>query len=346
MSYSTIWLEWFDNRWWAFEAWLRWRSPKASARVLDSLADVAITAVDRRWRWVYVNQQASRLLHRRPDELIGKTVLEVLPDAESADWFSQLARIAGGQSPGLFEAYVNPLNAWFEFHCYPGKDELVFTFNNISERKHQEALRPLPLWNNDVEFNKIAKTIEYTLVDWPRCYMLFQFAKQSAELPGDVAEVGVYRGGTARLLALTFAARAKKTLHLFDTFEGMPSTDATVDHHRKGDFADTSLDSVQRQLEGCGDVRFYKGFFPDTAGPIQNSRFCMVHVDADIYQSVKDSCVFFYPRLEKRGIMVFDDYGFPSCPGARKAVDEFFSDKPERPVYLPSGQCVVVRTLH
>jgi O-methyltransferase len=69
----------------------------------------------------------------------------------------------------------------------------------------------------------------------------------------------------------------------------------------------------------------------------------MVHIDADIYQSVKDSCTFFYPRLESGGIMVFDDYGFPSCPGARKAVDEFFSDKEEFPFYLPSGQCFIVR---
>jgi len=42
-------------------------------------------------------------------------------------------------------------------------------------------------------------------------------------------------------------------------------------------------------------------------------------------------------------VMLFDDYGFPTCPGARKAVDEFFSDKPEVPFYLPTGQCLVVR---
>jgi O-methyltransferase len=313
------------------------------ARVLDSLTDVAICAVDRRWRCVYANNQASRLLQRRPDELARKTVLEILPDTEGADWFSQLARVAGGRSPHQFEAYVNPLEAWFEFHCYPGEEGLVFSFKNISERKREEALRPLQLWNDDFEFNEILKTIEYTLVDRARCYILFQFAKQCSKLEGDVAEVGVYKGGTARLMALTLASRAKKVLHLFDTFEGMPLTDTTVDHHRKGDFADTSLDSVQRQLKGCGDVRFYKGFFPDTAGPVENSRFCLVHVDADIYQSVKDSCTFFYPRLESGGVIVFDDYGFPSCPGARKAVDEFFADKAESPVYLPSGQCVVVK---
>lgn len=41
--------------------------------------------------------------------------------------------------------------------------------------------------------------------------------------------------------------------------------------------------------------------------------------------------------------MIFDDYGFASCPGARMAVDEFFRDKPDRPCYLPTGQCVVSR---
>jgi O-methyltransferase len=145
------------------------------------------------------------------------------------------------------------------------------------------------------------------------------------------------------LLALTVAPRAKKTVHLFDTFAGMPPADAAVDCHHQGDLGDTSLEAVQRHLRDCGSVRFYQGFFPDTAGPIQNCRFCLVHVDADIYNSVKASCAFFYPRLEKGGILVFDDYGFPSCPGARKAVDEFFSDKPECPVYLPSGQCIAVK---
>ena len=41
--------------------------------------------------------------------------------------------------------------------------------------------------------------------------------------------------------------------------------------------------------------------------------------------------------------MVFDDYGFASCPGARKAVDEFFNDKPERPLVLPTAQAIVMR---
>ena len=43
------------------------------------------------------------------------------------------------------------------------------------------------------------------------------------------------------------------------------------------------------------------------------------------------------------GMIVFDDYGFPSCPGARRAVDEAFANRPEVPICLPTGQALVVK---
>jgi O-methyltransferase len=70
-----------------------------------------------------------------------------------------------------------------------------------------------------------------------------------------------------------------------------------------------------------------------------------VHVDLDIFASITDALTFFYPRMAAGGIIVFDDYGFPSCPGARAAVDEFFSQKPEVPFALQTGQCVVRKSL-
>lgn len=315
-----------------------------SDRILESFRDTAIAGIDTRWRFVYVNSSAARLLHCTPPEVLGKTVLQVFSDADGSKLLSQFQRVVAGGEPQHFEHYMDSRQRWFAFHCYPGGEGLVFNVSDTTESKKQEALRPLPLWNEDGEFKRIFGKIDYTLVDHARCYVLHRFAKQASVLPGDLAEVGVYKGGTAKLLALTTALHAKKTVHLFDTFAGMPPADGAVDCHHQGDLGDTSLEAVRRHLRDCNNVRFYEGFFPDTAGAVENLRFCLVHVDADIYNSVKDSCAFFYPRLEKGGIMVFDDYGFPSCPGARKAVDEFFADKPECPVYLPSGQCVVLRT--
>ena len=98
---------------------------------------------------------------------------------------------------------------------------------------------------------KYAGIKPYTAVTEDRCYMLYRLAQRCAHLDGDFAECGVYRGGTAALLAgtLTESATEGKQLHLFDTFEGMPD-DAGSDpsSHRKGDFGDTSLESVGERL--------------------------------------------------------------------------------------------------
>ncbi len=314
-----------------------------SAQILESFRDTAIAGIDTQWRFVYVNQEAARLLHRTTADVLGKSVLEMFPGVDGTKLVGHFQRAVKSGEPVHFEHYVEHQQRWYAFHCHSGGEDLVLHFSDITESKKQEAIRPLPLWDQDSAFKRIFDKIDYTLVDHARCYVLHQFAKQACALPGDLAEVGVYKGGPAKLLALTTAPRAKKIVHLFDTFSGMPPADAAVDCHHEGDLGDTSLRAVQRHLRDCDNVRFYPGFFPDTAGPIENLRFCLVHVDADIYQSVKDSCIFFYPRLESGGIMVFDDYGFPSCPGARKAVDEFFSDKEEFPLYLPSGQCFIVR---
>ena len=61
------------------------------------------------------------------------------------------------------------------------------------------------------------------------------------------------------------------------------------------------------------------------------------------HKSVLDCCEFFYPRMAHGGIMIFDYYGFLSCPGAKEAVDTYFMDKPETPIYLPTGQVIVMR---
>jgi O-methyltransferase len=144
-----------------------------------------------------------------------------------------------------------------------------------------------------------------SLVDADRLYMLYQFANHTANLPGAYAELGVYRGGTAKLAAKTCPA---KKIYLFDTFEGMPEVDHERDVHRAGDFRDTSLADVQEFLADCPNVEFRQGVFPHTAQGLEDECFSMAYIDADIYRSTKDALVFFYPRLTKGGVMVFDDY--------------------------------------
>jgi O-methyltransferase len=227
---------------------------------------------------------------------------------------------------------------------HPTLEDVVKRIFNVVGLEVRKRKRNLLKLSDDVgDFQLLFKKIRaYTLVGQDRCFMLYQLAEYANAKEGEMAEVGVYKGGTSKLISKV-AARAAKTIHIFDTFSGMPLTDMTKDRHEEGDFSDTSLDSVKKYLEDCSNVRFYQGSFPDTSAPIVDLPFCFVHIDVDIYKSVMDCCEFFYPRLVKGGIMVFDDYGFLSCPGAKMAVDEFFSDKPEYPCYLPTGQCFVIK---
>ncbi len=204
---------------------------------------------------------------------------------------------------------------------------------------------PIRAWDDDPLFQALLVDVRrLSLNRPPSLFNLYQLASAVRHLPGDIAEVGVYKGGTGRLLAQVFAGTGKK-IFLFDTFAGMPdAVDPTVEDWKPGDFADTSLEAVRAAVAPWPEVSCVPGRFPETADAVAGRRFCLAHVDVDIQQSVRDCCDFFYPRLVPGGMLVLDDYGFRSCVGARRAVDEFVADKPERVLYLPTGQGVVIRS--
>jgi O-methyltransferase len=201
---------------------------------------------------------------------------------------------------------------------------------------------PIRPWEEDGRFRTLAtRAQDLTLLSNEGLFNIYQAASHTRVVAGDVAEVGVYQGGTACLLASIFD-RDDREILLFDTFEGMPdSADSSRDRHRAGDFADTSVESVTKALAGWPRATLVQGFFPGTATPYTDRTFSLVHVDVDIYRSVLDSCEFFYSRVASGGALLFDDYGMRSCPGAKQAVDEFFGPLPEEPFFLPTGQCVV-----
>jgi O-methyltransferase len=162
--------------------------------------------------------------------------------------------------------------------------------------------------------------------------------------PGEVIECGVYKGGTAALLrSLLEESKSTKKLYLFDTFEGMPDTNPEKDWHKEGDFSDTFLEEVRSFVGGTEICIFRKGFIPNTFEGLYDITISFCHIDVDIYRSIIDSLDFIWPRLSSGGIIVFDDYGFPSCPGAREAVDDFFRDKSSIPLCLHTGQAIVFK---
>ena len=187
----------------------------------------------------------------------------------------------------------------------------------------------------------------WTLVSDDRCYIIQQFARQCARLPGDFAECGVFKGGTAMLLAKTLqdCGQSSKLLHLFDTFQGMPEhANQDASGHVQGDFNDTSLAAVQSRLTAYSNVCFHPGLVPDTLAAVADRTFAFVYADLDLYRSTRDALDFFYERMIPGAVLICDDYGFPSYrDAAKKAVDEFFADKPEQVIAPRTGQCFIVK---
>jgi O-methyltransferase len=171
-----------------------------------------------------------------------------------------------------------------------------------------------------------------------RRFLLSQFALAAASLPGDTAEAGVYDGTSSQIICHALG----RAHHAFDSFEGL-SEPNPIDggYWHAGDFA-VSEQRARATLEPLGG-RVYRGWIPDVFAQAQIERLCLAHVDVDLYQPTRDSLAFFYPRLVPGGVLICDDYGFATCPGARRAVDEFMADKPEPVIHLPTGQGLVLK---
>ena len=168
-------------------------------------------------------------------------------------------------------------------------------------------------------------------------YSIYSTAQRTAKVRGSIAEVGVYRGGSARLIC---DVKADRELHLFDTFAGMPSTSSWDPDFRAGTFV-SSFEDVQNYLKPFPNVHFHQGFFPDTAQGLEDLTFSFVHLDVDLYESTRSGLAWFYPRLNKGGILISHDY--VNAEGVRKAFEEFFIDKPECLLELSGTQVAFVK---
>jgi hypothetical protein len=175
--------------------------------------------------------------------------------------------------------------------------------------------------------------------DIPRLWSLILNCKQVNQegVPGDFAELGVWRGNTAAVLA-HYAQIAGRSMYLLDTFQGFDRKDLSgIDADKVSAFENTSLEFVQevvgQPLSICVCV---KGRFPESiSDDLRDRQFALVSLDCDLYEPMKAGLEFFYPRMPKGGLLLMHDYSSLMWNGAKKAVDEFCARVGEFIVLLP-----------
>lgn len=202
------------------------------------------------------------------------------------------------------------------------------------------------LWREDKQFRETFKVLSpHNYYSEERKFALREFVRLTAGLDGCLAECGANVGVSAYFMA----EEAPTTeLFLFDSFEGLSepaeidAAPAGIQTWRRGDMsADEEI--LRENLKEFSNITILKGWIPDRFSDVADRRFRLVHIDVDLYEPTQDSLEFFYPRLVAGGVIVMDDYGFLTCPGAFQAAESFMEDKPEHIVHLPTGQGVIIR---
>ncbi len=199
-------------------------------------------------------------------------------------------------------------------------------------------------WETAVKQGKISdslKSLERNYGDKVRFYNFwFQIERLKKEnIGGAFAELGVYKGETAKLIHEMDTTR---NLHLFDTFDGFTEKDLKSeiindDKYSSTNFSDTDLQSVQKLFTESKNIFYYKGYFPETTKEVTEQTFALVNLDADLYQPTIAALHYFYPKLSAGGVIIVHDYNH-TWEGIVRAVDEFKKTIPESGIEISDGQ--------
>jgi O-methyltransferase len=153
------------------------------------------------------------------------------------------------------------------------------------------------------------------------------------QVPGDLIETGVWRGGaTIFMRAVLKAYRdTTRTVWAADSFQGLPKPNSdrypsdAGDRHWVSPQLAVSLEQVQANFSRYGlldnQVRFLVGWFRDTLPTVPADRFAVIRLDGDMYESTMDALQYLYPKLSIGGYAIIDDYG--AVPACKAAVEDF-----------------------
>ena len=176
--------------------------------------------------------------------------------------------------------------------------------------------------------------------------------KLTLDVPGDIAELGVFRGAGlftwANLLESYCIGDRTKIVYGFDNWRGFTHL-AQEDgeqlpqiHKVEGGFSPhcfleelkdaIALFDSDRFIPWKARIKLVEGDIEQTvpafAAANPGVRFSLIHFDCDMYGPTQAALQGFWPLLSRGGLMLFDEYAIPDWPGETKAVDEFLADKP------------------
>ena len=114
-------------------------SARRRATILESISD-AFVALDRDWRYTYVNRRAAELFGREPEALVGRHIWTEFPEGVGQPFYHAYQKAMNEGVPVQLEDFYTPWGRWYENRIYPSDDGLSIYFTDISPRKWAEQL--------------------------------------------------------------------------------------------------------------------------------------------------------------------------------------------------------------
>jgi O-methyltransferase len=204
-------------------------------------------------------------------------------------------------------------------------------------------LAPLaPGWRRELAAIRQTRRLAPLLMDDAAALQILLCVRAVRHLDGEMAEAGVLKGGSARLIC---EAKGEVPLHLFDVFETLQSANApasTGGAELRAHFGAVhgARIQVERLLAHYGGVHLHPGVFPTSAAGLEDLKFSFIHLDLDLTESTRAALEFFHPRLMVGGILIGDDY---NDAAVRDVFATYFRDFRDTLIELPWGQVMIVK---
>ncbi|PZV25467.1 MAG: macrocin O-methyltransferase [Snowella sp.] len=220
--------------------------------------------------------------------------------------------------------------------------ERTIVFSTKHQMKMIDPVTP-DIDKDPVFMDLYQQVMPYTMTSKEAVFALYTSVNYVLDqnIPGDIVECGVWRGGSSLLAALIMKARniRDRKLYLYDTFQGMtPPTEFDV--YKRGD---TGLEMMEQYGDDIGwcyallddvkaafsahnfdfEILFVQGDVVETLATIKPETISILRLDTDWYESTAAELEQLYPQLSKGGVLIIDDYG--SWEGSRKATDDYFN---------------------
>jgi O-methyltransferase len=222
----------------------------------------------------------------------------------------------------------------FEYKRFRPTNKLLSSVSRVLELGHLQLVKQRPVTADEREEGSVLPGYADTMIGLKRLDNLQSCIETviKQDVPGDLIETGVWRGGACIFMRAVLAAHgiSDRKIYVADSFEGLPKPNAETfpadrgDKHYRKRFLAISQDEVANNFRKYGllddQVVFLKGWFKDTLPNAPIEKLAVVRLDGDMYGSTMDALNSLYPKLSSGGFCIIDDYGLRRC---KQAVDDF-----------------------